>query len=55
MAALIFVIVWLAGIVGWILNIVEIISHFSVLLNGLMVVRIIGVFVAPLGAILGYV
>jgi hypothetical protein len=53
MAALIFVIVWLAGLVGWILNIVEIISNFSV--TGLMVMRVIGVFMAPLGAILGYI
>jgi hypothetical protein len=55
MAALIFVIVWFAGLVGWILNIIEIISNFSTLLNGLMVMRIIGVFMAPLGAILGYI
>ncbi len=48
------VVLLLAGIVGWIMNIAAIVhsdfDHFT----GLLVVRIIGIFVAPLGAVLGY-
>lgn len=40
------------GLVGWVLNIAKI-MHMEVL-NGFAIVRAIGVFIAPLGAILGY-
>jgi hypothetical protein len=38
--------------IGWVWNIVEIIQADSV--TGLVVARVIGVFVAPVGSILGY-
>jgi hypothetical protein len=49
--------IWLgliiAGVYGWIMNIVEITrSEFA--LTGMMVARVIGVFVPPLGSVLGY-
>lgn len=42
-----------AGAVGWVLNIVAIanVSEFS----GMVVLRAVGVFFAPLGAVLGYI
>lgn len=48
---------WLAlivtGIIGWVMNIVAIFhSNFSVI-SGELVLRVIGVFVAPLGSIMG--
>jgi hypothetical protein len=40
--------------IGWVMNIVAIVnSNFSDI-TGLLVMRIIGVFIAPLGAVLGY-
>jgi len=39
---------------GWVLNIIAIAHANFNDITGLLVLRIIGVFVAPLGAILGY-
>lgn len=39
---------------GWINNIISIIHSDFAPLTGILVARIIGVFVAPLGAVLGY-
>ena len=52
------VLVYLAIVIvagyGWIENILKIVhSDFSPI-NGMLVARCIGVFVAPLGAVLGY-
>lgn len=43
----------IAGFVGWIMNLVAIaqVTQFS----GMVVLRAVGVFLAPLGAVLGYV
>lgn len=40
---------------GWIANIVKIINTGFDVFTGLLIARCIGVFVAPLGAVLGYV
>lgn len=50
-----FYVAWvLAFAYGWIMNIVTIVNAGSIELTGLMVLRFIGVIVAPLGAVLGY-
>lgn len=46
------IVVLLAFAYGWIMNIVQIIGMDE--FSGFMVVRVIGVFMAPLGGILGY-
>lgn len=53
---IIWVIVVLAAISGWVMNIIKIIDSGFVLAQwgGLQVARVIGVFLAPLGAILGW-
>lgn len=43
---------WLLGIIGWVLNIMQIAQSDHI--TGMIVVRIIGVFMAPLGAVLGW-
>ncbi len=43
-----------AGGVGWIWNIVKIASS-DFALTGMMVLRVVGIFIAPLGAIMGYI
>ena len=40
---------------GWIMNIVNICSVESFEFSGVMIVQVIGIFVAPLGAVMGYV
>jgi hypothetical protein len=52
--ALVIIAVAIAGVVGWVLNIVTLAhSDFSAW-TGLLVLRCLGVVVPPLGAVLGY-
>ncbi|HEJ7888695.1 hypothetical protein [Serratia quinivorans] len=46
----------IAAVIGWIMNVWKIIDTGFVLAEwgGLQVARVIGVFVAPLGAVLGW-
>lgn len=50
--------IWLVVVltigIGWVLNITSIIHSDFAHLTGLLVLRIIGVFIVPLGSILGY-
>jgi hypothetical protein len=55
LGALIFLALGVGGIVGWILNIFAILHMVSGPLTTLFVLRIVGIFAFPLGAILGYV
>lgn len=53
--SLLAIFVWLAAIFGWIANIV-VLYHANVDLSnmtGSIILRIIGIFIAPLGSILG--
>ena len=43
-----------ALIYGWIMNIVTLVQSDIVWTSGMSIGRIIGIFVAPLGAVLGY-
>lgn len=42
----------LAGAVGWIMNIVAVAQ--SDFVSGMVILRVVGIFMAPLGAVLGY-
>ncbi|AOV02423.1 hypothetical protein [Delftia tsuruhatensis] len=52
-----FIVGWLVllvlGLGGWIANIVKIINTGFDVFTGLLIARCIGVFIAPLGAVLG--
>lgn len=53
-----FVFVWLLMVIiggyGWVWNIIDLI-HMHDGITGLFVVRVVGIFVAPIGAVLGFV
>lgn len=49
------VVVVVAAIGGWIANIVQLFHASFDPLTGLVVLRVIGIFIPPLGAVLGYV
>ena len=53
-AVVVLVILWLAAIGGWIANIVKIFGTAADPLTAWFVIRCVGVFVAPVGAVLGY-
>ena len=44
----------LGGGIGWIWNIVKIVQSGFDVFTGMLIARCIGVFVAPLGAVLGF-
>jgi hypothetical protein len=48
-----FIALWIAAIVGWIMNIVVLYGMSFDQITGPLVLRIVGIFVAPLGSILG--
>ena len=52
--ALVLLIVALVGAWGWISNIIKLASMDFGGITGILVLRAIGVFVAPLGAVLGF-
>jgi len=52
---IIIIIIGIGGLTGYVLNIVEILEIIHLPIDKMLVFRCIGVFVPPLGAILGYV
>lgn len=50
----IYFVVVIFGFVGWVMNIVEIVNGDFSPLTGMMVARVAGVFIPPIGAVLGY-
>jgi len=52
--AVIIGIVIAVGAVGWVRNIVKIVGSDFAEITGMLVMRIVGVFIAPLGSILGF-
>ena len=44
----------LAAIVGWVMNIVEVVQTVSDPITGMFILRCFGIIAAPLGAVLGY-
>ena len=48
------VVLVLIGAGGWIANVVKIVGTGFADFNGMLIARCIGVFIAPLGAVLGY-
>lgn len=51
---MIVVFVLLFGVGGWIANIVKIFAIMNEPITGMLILRIVGVFAAPVGAVLGY-
>ena len=52
LASLMILIVYLVAVIGWVINVVSLVSANS--MGGLEVARAIGILVAPLGAVLGW-
>lgn len=54
MAGLIVILVGLLLAGGWVWNVVKIINAGFDVMNGMLIARCIGVFLAPLGGVLGF-
>lgn len=52
---LIMTIVFIVGTWGWVWNIIKIAEAGFDIVTGIFIMRCIGVFIAPLGAVLGFI
>lgn len=48
------IVLLIAGGIGWIMNIVDIAQADWSHITGMLILRVIGIFIPPLGAVLGY-
>ncbi len=46
---------WVLAIIGWVANIVQVIHLSTAAITGVFILKCIGIFVAPLGVILGWI
>ena len=53
-AAIAILVVFIAGIVGWVMNLADLVGMFGASIDAEFVLQLVGLFVAPLGAVLGY-
>lgn len=55
-AYVLYLVVALAGLVGWVMNLIDVVhlAFANAPFHALFVARIVGIFVGPLGAVLGY-
>jgi len=49
-----YVAVIVLGVIGWVMNITTIVSHINDPVTGMTALRAVGIFLFPLGAVLGY-
>lgn len=49
-----FILIWVAGAIGWIMNIIKILDILNDPITGIFIFRVVGVFAVPVGAVLGY-
>ena len=52
---LLWIAAFIALAVGWVMNIVTIAHIMAEPITGMFVLRVVGIFVAPLGGVLGYI
>lgn len=52
-ASIAFLVIWAFFIIGWILNIIDLIK-MDIELTGVVILKIIGIFILPLGSIMGW-
>ena len=53
--SLLVIVVAILGFVGWVMNIMTIAGSSFNDLTGLLVLRVVGIFIAPMGAVLGWI
>lgn len=52
---LLYIVLIIGSLIGWVLNVIDLLQTIGGGFTTLFVLRVVGVFVAPLGAILGWV
>ena len=54
-APVLYIVIWFALFIGWIANIIRLIGDMHDPVTTMVVLRIVGIFYAPFGGVLGYV
>ena len=49
------IILWFAMVIGWVMNIVQLIQTADNGVTGMYILKIVGIFAAPLGGLLGWI
>jgi hypothetical protein len=49
-----FIMLWVAAGIGWILNIAKIVGSINDPITGMLIFRAVGVFLFPVGCVLGW-
>ena len=52
---LIVILLWVVAAIGWIANIVKLVGIADEPISGMFIIRVVGIFVAPLGVVLGII
>ena len=52
---LVFIAIVLAGVIGWVMNIVKLITQRHAPITGVFVLRLVGIFVPIIGAVMGWI
>lgn len=55
LVGIVVIVLTIAAIYGWVMNIVAITQSEFIPITGLLILRIVGIFISPLGAVLGWV
>lgn len=55
MAVSVQIALWIILILGWVLNIVQLCKVIAAPITGVFIVKVAGIIIAPLGAIMGYI
>jgi len=50
----IIILAWIAGAIGWVLNIIELVHSLTGPITAMFIARCVGVIIPFLGAVLGY-
>lgn len=52
--AIVWLLIVIAAAIGWVMNIITLIGIINDPITGIFIMRVVGIFVPPLGAVLGY-
>jgi hypothetical protein len=52
--ALAILVAFAVGVTGWVLNVIKIVGSIADPITAMLIVRCVGVFLVPLGAVLGF-
>lgn len=53
--AITIILLWVAAVVGWIMNIVQLVGMINSPITTLFILKVVGIFAAPFGSVMGWI